>query len=282
MKGYKSAKSYFKHVKSYFKDKNPRVKEGKYNLYYHIDPKSALDDNITKHGIINDWIATNLGKYVEANSIVFDIGANAGFLSLPFAKVHVNKGKVYAYEPEKDVFEQLKRNIELNRLKNIIPLSIALQDDANKEKITFYKRKTIDGDFLENRGLSSLEPISLHRVDEYIIECSTIDKEMEKRKIPRLDFIKIDVEGSEYKVLHGGIQTISQFNPHIQYEYSTTIDKLINSQNTLESFEFLKDLGYIQFKIFDEKKLVEIKEYEPKLDVNIIGFHKSKIPLEIN
>lgn len=259
--------------------KKERVIKGKYDISYLIHPDSALDYHIVKHGIFQDWIATKLGNFIPSNGIVMDIGANAGFLTLLFAKKHVSQGKVYAFEPDEENFEQLMDNIKLNSLKNILPFKIAIQDDPKKKQIKFYKRRAIDGDKLCNRGLSTLEKMSIHNISEYFVKCSTIDKIMEKEKISKLDFIKIDVEGAEYKVLRGGLHSIEQYHPIILYECSTTIDKLSNSKNSLQSYQILKELGYKQFKIVEEKMLIELDDYDANLDsTNIIAFHSSKIP----
>jgi FkbM family methyltransferase len=244
-----------------------RVIKGKYGLSYRIDKKSALDYHIVQHGILQDWIAAYLPEYVPQDGIVFDIGANAGLLSLPFA-FHVPKGKVYAFEADGEVFEQLQKNMALNpQITNVIPMNAAMQDNPNLDRITFYKRRAIDGDKLENRGLSSLENIPLHQKESTIIPCTTIDKYRLK-----IDFIKIDVEGSEYKVLKGGEQTIAKHKPVIHYEYSTTIDKLNKSNNTEQSFNFLKEMGYRQFAIVEEQSLKEMTMYDPRLDsVNILS-----------
>jgi len=273
---------FYKRAKFFFMNKKPRVVKGKYDISYYINPNSAHDYHIVKHGITQDWIVTNIGKFVRKDGIIFDIGANAGLLSLPFAKKHVYEGIVFAFEPDLEVYEQLKKNIELNSIKNLIPFSKALQDDPTKEIAIFYKRRIIDGDYLVNLGLSTMEKMPIHNIDEDSVPCSTIDKEVLHNQVSKVDFIKIDVEGSEYKVLKGGFETINNYQPIIHYEYSTIIDKLANSENTFQSYQFLSELGYKQFNIFAEKTLIELKEYDPELDqTNVIAFHKSALPSKL-
>jgi len=201
---------------------------------------------------------------------------------LPFAKKHVYEGIVFAFEPDLEVYERLKKNIELNNIKNIIPFSKALQDDPTKETATFYRRRTVDGDYLVNFGLSTIEKMPNHNIAEDSVPCSTIDKEVLHNQISKVDFIKIDVEGSEYRVLKGGFETINNYHPIIHYEYSTIIDKLANSENTFQSYQFLDKLGYKQFNIFADKTLIELKKYDPELDqTNVIAFHKSALPSKL-
>ena len=263
-------------LKRFIKKKQPYVLKGKYDLSYYVDPLSALDYHIVQHGILQDWIAINLNKIVDKKGIVLDIGANSGLLTLPFAKEHVPDGKVYAFEPDIENYKQLENNIALNSLKNITPELMALQDDPSIETVNFFQRRAIDGDKLINRGLSTLEPIALHQTSTYTVRCSTIDHFVEQNNLTSLDFIKIDVEGSEYKVLKGGSESIGKFLPSLQYEYSTTIDNLTNSNNTEQSFCFLDELDFVQFIIHNEKSLIQLNRYDSNLkDCNVLAIHRT-------
>jgi len=234
-----------------------------------------LDYHITQHGIIQDWIAIKIKDLVSKNATIFDIGANVGLLTLPFAK-QIPDGMVYSFEADSDNYSKLETNVKINNFKNVKTFHKAIQDDPNKKTITFYKRRAIDGDKLVNNGLSTLEKIDLHVVDSVEVGCSTIDNFVSENNVQSLDFIKIDVEGSEIKVLKGGIKTIQSRQPIILYEYSTTIDKLSNSENSQQSFDFIQELGYTQFVIQNENKLVRLDSYDPKLDsVNVIAFPRN-------
>ena len=107
-----------------------------------------------------------------------------------------------------------------------------------------------------------------------LVSCSTIDIFMQTIQ-PQIDFIKIDVEGSEYDVLTGAIKTIEKFKPVILYEYSNTIRKMSESEYTKQSFELLQKLEYTQFQIVGESHLKKLDEYNSDINCNIIAFHKS-------
>ena len=274
------------HLRKYFKkppkNNDPYILKGTYDILYKILPHSALDFHIVKHGIIQDWIVTRLNQLIDDDGIIFDIGANAGLMTLPFAKKSVLNGFIYAFEPDEENYNQLKDNLELNSCSNVLASQMAIQNDPSVSSIKFFKRRAVDGDKLTNRGLSSLEKMSNHNVSDYSVPCSTIDIFTEQNNITKLDFIKIDVEGSEYRVLNGGIKTIETLKPIILYEYSTTIDKLSKSENTIKSFNLLQKLRYQQYEIHDEKFLIELEQFNPNLDnSNIIAFHKSKIPKKL-
>jgi len=58
-----------------------------------------------------------------------------------------------------------------------------------------------------------------------------------------VDFIKIDVEGHEFKVLKGGIETIKKYKPTIIIEENTS-PEFYNKGKMFDATNFLQDLGY--------------------------------------
>ena len=68
-----------------------------------------------------------LKKYVREGSTILDIGANIGTHSIPFARYVGTEGTVYSFEPQKNIYNLLVKNININRLHNIIiPLNVAV------------------------------------------------------------------------------------------------------------------------------------------------------------
>ena len=204
-------------------------------------------------------------------------------LTLPFAKTHVPQGKVYAFEPEDKSRRILEENIQLNKLKNVVVSPYALQDNPAKKSVSFNIRETIDGDGLMNRWLSSVEDIKQFSVKTVTVPATTVDEVVKELKIEKVDFIKIDVEGAEIKVLRGAKGTIKKYMPIIQYEYSTTIERLAKSRYSHESFEFLKKHGYAQYEIAEESILVRLREPGDIPGSNILCFPKGrtlKVPNE--
>lgn len=259
--------------------KKIKIIKGKYGINYLVMPNSALDFHIYKKGILGDWLAKLDNSIFSSSGNVIEIGANVGLITLNLAKRVFPNGNIYAYEPDLENISQLNINLSLNNIKNVHAYPIALQSEEKIEQINFYIRRAIDGDEKENRGLSSIIDIPTYQKDSYKVFASTIDKEVEKLQIKNIDLIKIDVEGAEYQVLVGGKSTIEKLLPAIHYEFSVTLDKLLKNESAINSYNFLKKFDYIQYAIVDEKNLTEIKNIESiKQDLNIIAFHKNKLP----
>jgi FkbM family methyltransferase len=250
-------------------------------ITYYVDHRSALDKHIIDYGILQDWSVKQIHNLVDDNSVIFDVGANVGFTTLPFAK-QVPKGTVYAFEPDSENFEQLSKNIEINSFKNIFLHRIALQENEKQTSSVFFIRRAVDGDKLINRGLSTLEKFGIHNKNTEIVNTTTIDRFVKENSIVKLDLIKIDVEGSESRVIEGGKNTIEKFHPIIIYEYSTIIDTLINSPNSYKTFNMLDSLGYKQYLLKNELELFLLKKYDSKVKAaNILAIHDQRLPTKL-
>ena len=69
-------------------------------------------------------------KQVDKKSVVVDVGANIGYYTLLLAKICK---KVYAFEPDFECFEILKKNIKENKLKNVILINKAVSSKKGEE-----------------------------------------------------------------------------------------------------------------------------------------------------
>jgi FkbM family methyltransferase len=136
------------------------------------------------------------GCEVEEGDYVLEGGAYEGGTSLWF--VANGAGKVYAFEPDPHNFSVLLENIRRNRLSDkIIPFQKALS--RSEGRLRFSATGT-GGSKASDSGNLTVESVAL-------------DELLEKNFVERVDFIKLDVEGSELEVLEGGTETIKKFKP---------------------------------------------------------------------
>jgi len=135
----------------------------------------------------------------KLGDIVFDIGAYVGDTALWFSKAVGPQGKVYTFEPELSNFAKLKANLERNKVTNVVPLQLALSENEGETKFT-----------ASGGGSAIAETAS-----GTLVKVTTVDKFVEVNKLPRVDFIKMDVEGHELKVLAGARETIKTSKPSL-------------------------------------------------------------------
>jgi FkbM family methyltransferase len=135
-----------------------------------------------------------LKKYLTKQSFVIDIGANIGTHSIGIGPY---VAKVMAIEPDKQNHGLLTKNLSLAMLKNVSSNRLALSDTVGHVGTKF------------DYGKTKLDPSGKD------VMCTKLDL---IKGFPRLDLIKIDVEGMELNVLNGASATISYYQPKIFVE----------------------------------------------------------------
>ena len=146
----------------------------------------------------------------EGNNVI-DIGANIGYFTLLFAKLVGPNGKVFAFEPDPTNFSILKKNIEENNYDNVILSQKAISDKTETTKLFLCKfsngmHRIYNSDLCDK----SLD-IESTTMDDFFSEINFKDK---------INFIKIDTEGSEMKVLAGIEKILESNDATIQIEYN--------------------------------------------------------------
>jgi len=138
---------------------------------------------------------------VESKDIVFDCGANIGIFSIYAAK----KAKmVYAFEPGKDEATALSENKRLNKCYNIKIIPRAVLDKTERAKLVL-------------SGVGSHYLINSNNKDRKSVDAQTIsiDEFVKEERLDKVDFIKMDIEGSEAKALLGAKETLKKFKPKL-------------------------------------------------------------------
>lgn len=181
------------------------------------------------HG--DDAAIQRLARAVLPRDGVFvDVGANAGLHTLAVAAHVAEGGAVVAFEPHPINHCLLVHNLEQNRLRHVVAENLGLAESAATMIGT---ASGVGGNWsLASRGDYRFE-VHLVRLDDYL----------RNHPLPRLDMMKIDVEGAEVGVLRGARQTIERFHPLIVFEVCPSwLAKMQTS--VAELFTELTDHGY--------------------------------------
>jgi FkbM family methyltransferase len=164
---------------------------------------------------------------VETRDVVIDAGGCWGDTTLQFACETGEKGHVFVFEFVPSNLEIMRKNIALNpslsSLITIIENPIGL---TSGEKLYFF----------ENGPASR---VASKKIDRRYIECTilSIDQMVADRNLNKVDFIKMDIEGSELDALKGAENTIRTFRPKLAIciyhrpEDYLTIPKYLNELN---------------------------------------------------
>jgi FkbM family methyltransferase len=176
-----------------------------------VNPCSFIEWEIFFFAYYEKHVIDIIKKYLKPGVVFVDVGANIGCHSLVASKI---ASKVIAVEPEPNVRNRLIENIKLNSIKNIIVYDYAISDYIGKA--IFYPPKNNQS----NKVLGSLSFREQNEEIGFEVKVTSLDELLKNE--PRIDFIKIDVEGHNREVILGAKNIIKKHNPKILYEVDGT------------------------------------------------------------
>ena len=208
-------------------------------ITYQLDLSEYIDSSIYFGGCFEPHTTAAINRLCRPGMTVIDIGANVGCHALRFAKLAGPAGRVVAFEPMAWARAKLLRNIELNKFQNVTVESVALSDSAGTREAYF--RSSWQSE--EGSDPESLKPGP--------VTFETLDGYAERRGLGRVDMVKLDVDGFEFRVIRGAARTLAAHKPVIIIELGPHL--LAHAGDDVgEMAEFLASLGY---KFFDEATL---------------------------
>ena len=219
-------------------------------VIYRLDLSNVIDHSL--YFFNRYFTPLQFFQLVKADTVIVDIGANIGTVALRAAEIS-KKGKVYAFEPDNTNFNSLQYNLHLNHFENVIPVKKALGAVVQESKLFKVNRF--------NTGMNRILPANNSFTDFETIEVSTLDEEVSRLNINRIDLIKIDVEGYELNVLKGASTTLERFHPLIVIEI-IEVNLNNNGQTSSEVIDFLKEFGYQFVDLKNGKSLTDIRHLE--------------------
>lgn len=177
-------------------------------------------------------------NFISDGDVFFDIGANIGWYSINIA-VSRRLAKVFSFEPIKATFENLKKNIEINRVLNVVANNFGFSNHGGRVTFYYYPEGSGNASSANVTDRTDLESMQceVKTLDDYIGETSE-----------RVDFIKCDVEGAELLVFQGGIKTIAKCKPIIFSEILRKWSAKFN-YGPNEIFNLLRGCGYVAFTV---------------------------------
>lgn len=212
-----------------------------------------------------DW----LGQYIPAGGVIIDVGANFGYFAKAFSRLHGGSCRVYCFEPVSYNYSILSR--VMRGYANATLEKLALSSSECDIEIHIPIKKS-------GRIGPALAHLGAEKQRDYIAEtihAVTLDAYVAQHAIPRLDFIKCDVEGAEKLVLEGGRQSLARHRPAIYCEISDAYSKRLG-YSAKETFDLLGSLGYRAYwTASDHSRIAPVAGYEKVADY--LFLHESKI-----
>ena len=198
---------------------------------------------------------------------LLDIGANFGWYSLIFAK-KFSTLQVHSFEPIPETYQYLKKNIGLNSsIQNIQTWNFGFSTENTEAVFYFYPEGSVNASLANVSGNKQAQEVrcQIKKLDDFI---------QTENLCP--DFIKCDVEGAEFRVFQGGVETLKQNLPIV---FSELLRKWSApfGYHPNDVLNFFRELGYECFVSCGHQKFKKFTLMDDQtLETNFFFLHKKK------
>jgi FkbM family methyltransferase len=172
-----------------------------------------------------------LRELIPAGAVIFDVGANIGYVSLLLAKAAGESGKVFAFEALPTNVEQLRRNVALNRMEaRVTVIDRAVTRASGPVRFLVHA----------SGGMGKVAG-SAGRADKYESELTvpgiSLDEFVYIQGNPPPQVVKVDIEGGEVLALPGMSRVLTEARPLLLME-------LHGPESCRAAWETLTNAGY--------------------------------------
>lgn len=193
--------------------------------------------------LILDWAA---GKYergttrlitnlLQPGMAMVDIGAHIGYYTLLGARAVYPKGHIYALEPDPSLLQLLRKNVKVNGYEQLVTI-VPKACTSSSGKASFYEGSLYTD--INGAGLS--------------VDTISLDEFFSAGGWPRIDLVKMDIEGAEKEALDG-MRELSKRNPWLKL--IVEFNPVMMDHASVEPKEFfgmLQTLGFRSFSVIHD------------------------------
>lgn len=210
-------------------------------------------------------------KILPVDGVFLDLGANQGEFTV-FAAQVARRGRVVSFEPVKMNLDRLFKNIKINRFTNvdIIPYALGEED----EELPLFDASDLFSDGTIHEGLHTLYPSDERGKNAGLTQVRRLDDLLSELALPKVDLIKMDIEGAELFALRGGIKTLEGYKPSIILEIDDSTCRSAGYQPE-EIVVFLEELGYKLYLIAEGSEPIPLQSNGLREFQNVLAIHST-------
>lgn len=203
---------------------------------FTLPPKSGLAACLRHPKGYEWWALPAFLSLCKPGATVVDIGANWGIYALPAARRIGPSGKVFAFEAAPENAKMIVANAARNKLANIELLTVAMSDRFGMAALPA-KRVQNAGHVYLDRTDAIADGVDWEPV-------TTIPLDAMRGVIGRVNLMKLDIEGGEYRALLGAQTIVKQDRPIIFMEFCPLLLKSISKAEPGAVLGAMLDLNY--------------------------------------
>jgi FkbM family methyltransferase len=186
-----------------------------------------------------------LKNFIRKGDYCIDIGAHLGYFTLPLSRLAGKDGKVFAIEPMSAFHDTLQHLLQKEKAANVTLYQVALGGEGDFVEMGI-PHTSAGKHFAYARVTAGNPHFTFHETER--VRNITGDRLF--AGLPRVDYIKCDVEGLEYQVLGSMIETIRIHQPLLLCE-------ITQREQRIALFQLLKPFGY-QVYLLENRRLMPV------------------------
>lgn len=192
-------------------------------------------------------VSAACARMLRPGEVFFDIGANAGMVTLETRAMLGDSIAIYSFEPQPTLAESLRRSLSLNSYSNVKVVECLLGDTDGSGEL-YLTSHAIHASMVPRESHFTKISLSLHRIDTLVRDGTC--------RPPQL--VKVDTEGAEMKIFHGMDETIRSSSPSLVFEADENMKRFGYSGDDLVAYlGTLRD--YDMYSILPEGRLTRWK-----------------------
>ncbi len=203
-----------------------------------VDPRDLVGSHILRNGVWEPETTAFFLGWLRPGMTFVDAGAHVGHYTLLASDLVGTGGRVIAFEPHPLLGQVLRRNAERAGCANVTVSELALGRASGAVDLILHS--------CDNFGASSLrgDTEAGHQL-RAPVEVTTLDDYLESHGGPRVDVLKLDVEGAELDVIDGASRTLAA-NPDILLVVEFLRENARRFGRDVEDLESrLRELGFL-------------------------------------
>jgi FkbM family methyltransferase len=207
----------------------PKASTVVYGLRMELDPREWPQIDLRALGCLEPKTTALFRELLRKGDIYIDVGSHVGYHVLVACHFIGESGRIFALDPQPYNCDRLLTNAALNGFANITVIAaavssaggfVSLKSQSSSDK----SRLTLAGAGINDESLTFIAP------------AVTLAWVVEAHALPRVDLLKIDVEGFEFKVLEGASPVLHRVRniifeilPNQDHEDARKIEELLRS-----------------------------------------------------
>jgi len=209
-------------------------------LYIHAKDEGVSAQLFSK-GIYDPVEMEIFRREIREGDFCVDVGANIGYFSLMAARLCGPQGRVYAFEPDRDNFSLLKKNIETNGYSQITAMNQAVGNRTGRIQLYLSEKNKGMHRIYPSRYCQGIAEAEIIKLDDYF-----------SNDAEEVHFVKVDTEGAEPAVVEGmrkvltrsrRVRLLTEFAPVSMAEYGAEAGVYL---------KLLRELGFTIYHVDEE------------------------------